>query len=47
MFLIYPACETFVEPLPIFEFDQDLKLQVLPFDLETPPSSQQWRLPCR
>lgn len=35
MALIYPVCETFSEPLPVFAFDDTLKLHVLPFDLET------------
>lgn len=34
MVLIYPAWRGFTKPLPVFEFDDRLKLHVLPFDLD-------------
>ncbi len=34
MALIYPAWRGFTKPLPVFEFDDRLKLHVLPFDLD-------------
>lgn len=34
MALIYPAWRGFTKPLPVFEFDERLRLHVLPFDLE-------------
>ena len=34
MALIYPAWHRFTEQLPVFEFDQQLRLHVLPFDLD-------------
>lgn len=34
MALIYPAWRRFTEPLPVFEFDPQLRLHVLPFDLD-------------
>jgi 5-methylcytosine-specific restriction enzyme subunit McrC len=34
IFLIYPAHEKFSEPLPVFSFDDRLKLWAIPFDLE-------------
>lgn len=33
--LIYPATATFTKPLPVFELAEDLRLWLLPFDLET------------
>jgi len=34
VFLIYPAHQNFKEPLPVFDFDENLKLWVVPFDLD-------------
>lgn len=34
LFLIYPQCKTFNQPLNVFEFSRKMKLWVLPFDLE-------------
>lgn len=34
MALIYPAWRRFTGPLPVFEFDRQLRLHVLPFDLD-------------
>ena len=34
MFLIYPVTELFKSPLPVFELSDDLRLWVLPFDLD-------------
>lgn len=34
MALIYPMWPSFIKPLPSFDFNDDLKLWVLPFDLE-------------
>lgn len=34
MALIYPMSPSFTKPLPVFEYDENLKLWVLPFDLE-------------
>ena len=34
MLLIYPRTERFQKPLPLFEFSPELRLQVVPFDLE-------------
>jgi 5-methylcytosine-specific restriction enzyme subunit McrC len=34
VFLIYPAHQYFKEPLPVFDFDENLKLWVVPFDLD-------------
>jgi len=31
LFLIYPESDTFSEPLPVFKFDDDLELWVVPF----------------
>lgn len=36
MFLIYPKTKSFTKPLPIFEFNERLKLAVIPVDLEAP-----------
>lgn len=33
--LIYPRTEAFAQPLPVFKFNNDLRLWVLPFDLKT------------
>jgi 5-methylcytosine-specific restriction enzyme subunit McrC len=33
LFLIYPANENFHEPLEVFDYDEDLVLHVIPFDL--------------
>lgn len=33
MMLIYPKTTTFTEPLPLFDYGNDLKLWVIPFDL--------------
>jgi 5-methylcytosine-specific restriction enzyme subunit McrC len=33
LFLIYPANENFQQPLEVFDYDEDLVLHVLPFDL--------------
>lgn len=33
LFLIYPANETFRQPLPVFGYDADTRLHVVPFDL--------------
>ncbi|AKD55074.1 McrC family protein [Spirosoma radiotolerans] len=33
LFLIYPVNETFAKPLPVFEYDADTRLHVVPFDL--------------
>lgn len=35
LMLIYPKTDTFKNPLPIFEFDDKLRLWVVPFDIET------------
>ena len=35
MLLIYPCTERFQKPLPLFEFSPELRLQVVPFDLES------------
>ena len=35
LMLIYPATEIFQYPLPVFEFDANLRLWVVPFDLHT------------
>jgi len=35
LFLVYPKNENFTAPLPVFSFDEKLKLWVTPFDLET------------
>ncbi len=34
LFLIYPEHTGFTAPLPLFEFDDDLKLWVVPFELK-------------
>lgn len=36
LFLIYPAHESFQNPLPTFHYDDALRLTVLPFDLTSP-----------
>lgn len=33
LYLIYPANENFQKPLAVFDYDEDLVLQVIPFDL--------------
>ncbi len=36
LFLIYPANNTFREPLPVFMYDPDTRLHVVPFDVTKP-----------
>lgn len=36
LFLIYPAHDTFREPLPVFCYDSDTRLHVVPFDVTKP-----------
>jgi 5-methylcytosine-specific restriction enzyme subunit McrC len=34
LFLVYPETPTFYQPLPVFRFSDEMRLTVLPFDLE-------------
>ena len=36
LFLIYPAHETFRQPLPVFDYDAHTRLHVVPFDVTRP-----------
>ena len=36
LFLIYPAGETFCQPLPVFDYDATTRLHVVPFDVTRP-----------
>jgi 5-methylcytosine-specific restriction enzyme subunit McrC len=33
LFLIYPANEKFLSPLQVFDYEADMSLQIIPFDL--------------
>jgi 5-methylcytosine-specific restriction enzyme subunit McrC len=33
LFLIYPANENFMQPLQIFDYEEGMSLQILPFEL--------------
>lgn len=44
LFLVYPANETFREPLPVFGYDPDTRLHVVPFNLAAPLSDEVERL---
>ncbi len=50
VFLVFPANETFREPLPAFRYDATMRLHVVPFDLTQPVASEvekllSWPLP--
>lgn len=40
LFLVYPASETFDRPLPVFGYDADTRLHVVPFDLAVPLANE-------
>ena len=40
LFLIYPANETFCEPLSVFGYDATTRLHVVPFDVLMPPANE-------
>ncbi|MFD2569349.1 McrC family protein [Spirosoma soli] len=40
LFLVYPANEGFRQPLPVFSYDPDTRLHVVPFDLAAPLSDE-------
>lgn len=44
LFLVYPANETFREPLPVFGYDLDTRLHIVPFNLALPLSDEVERL---
>ena len=44
LFLVYPASETFREPLPVFSYDPGTRLHVVPFNLAAPLSDEVERL---
>jgi 5-methylcytosine-specific restriction enzyme subunit McrC len=40
LFLIYPANETFQQPLPVFDYDADTRLHVVPFTILNPLANE-------
>ncbi|WP_338876648.1 McrC family protein [Spirosoma sp. SC4-14] len=40
LFLVYPASETFGQPLPVFGYDADTRLHVVPFDVAVPLANE-------